>query len=144
MELYLNVPKGVIQARRNGRLVHDIRNHNWGSNPDGLQPRLWGLDGSGSRNWSGEKVEFSDYYADSTPARVEIGDAPNWSDVRVREPQVPLSWSDDQIRVELYRGLLDRFDGAYLYVIDSDGSVNSKGILLGAPRPKPPTLAAAQ
>ncbi len=143
-EVFLNTASGTFQASINGELVHNISGYNFGD-PDGIQPRLWGLNGSGTRNWSGETVEFSDYYADSTRARVEIGDAPNWAAVTIREPQVPLSWSSSEIRVELHRGLLDKFDGKYLYVIDTTGSVNSNGLPIGdAPRPKPPQMSSTQ
>lgn len=130
-EVYLNTDTGSFEAKINNRIVHDISGYVFEEPYQGIQPRLWGLNGSGHRDWSGETVEFSDYYADATRARVEIGDAPTWADVNIREPQVPLSWAEDQITVELYQGHLDGLDGKYLYVIDSEGRVNAEGLPLG-------------
>jgi hypothetical protein len=130
-EVYLDIDSGSFEAKINNEIVHDVSGYVFEEPYQGIQPRLWGLDGSGHRDWSGETIEFSDYYADDTRARVEIGDAPTWAEVTIREPQVPLSWAEDQISVELYQGHLDRFDGKYLYVIDSAGRVNAVGLPLG-------------
>ena len=142
MELYLNINKdtGAITIKTwvNGAVVHNVGPTHDYSNVKGIQPRLWGLNGSGLRDWSGQLVEFSDYYADSTLARVEIGDAAKWSDVNIREPQIPLEWTSSRIRLQLYPGLLDGFDGQYLYVVIADGSVNQEGIPIGVAVPETP------
>ena len=142
MELYLDINKdnGAITIKTwvNGATVHEVGpTHNY-SNVKGIQPRLWGLNGSGLRDWSGQLVEFSDYYADSTMARVEIGDAPVWADVKIREPQIPLEWTPNRIRLQLYRGLLDGFDGKYLYVVHANGDVNQEGVPIGGAFPESP------
>jgi len=151
MEIFVDTNPGQIQAWVNGQKVHDVAGFEFGHHScvngvvvsdgqfNGIQPRLWGLDGSGLRNWAGETVEFSDYYADSTRARVEIGDAPTWAETRVREPQVPISWGADSIVVTLYRGQLNSFQGKYLYVVDANGEVNERGLLIGGSSPKSPS-----
>jgi hypothetical protein len=142
MELHVNTSTKQIRAFTNGVLRHSQEGGVgvFDAPYNGLQPRLWGLDGSGSRNWSGEVVEFSDYYADTTRARVEIGDSPKWADVTIREPQVATSWTSNRIQVVLYQGRLSEFSGKFLYVVDADGQVNPEGFPLGAAPAEPPSI----
>ena len=123
MELYVDVDAGRIRAWTNGTLIHDINDFVPRTGFLGLQPRSVGLDGSGSANFAGRVVELADFYANSTQARVEIGDAPNWDDVSVREVQPAIAWSDAQIEIRLNEGALGGLGGKYLYVILDNGTV---------------------
>ncbi len=147
-------PTPLFKATLNGQVRHSVQDWSPPQGHGGIKPRLWGMDGSGVADFSGESLQLSDYYADSTLARVEIGDAPVWSDVSVREPQILKEWSASRIRVELYEGLLGDLNGKYLYVVDSNGQVNSAGFPLGSasagppptgsPRPNPPVALVAE
>jgi len=68
-----------------------------------------------------------DIYVDNTRARVEIGDASNWSDCIHRDIQIPTSWSDDSIAIDVNQGSFAVGEDVYLYVVDSDGVVNEEG-----------------
>jgi hypothetical protein len=70
-------------------------------------------------------------YIDGTWARVEIGDAPTYSDSRHREIQIPTSWSDGSISVRLNRGSFPSFSGVYMYVVDADGNASPGFCLSG-------------
>ena len=76
-----------------------------------------------------------DMYIDLTPARVEVSDSPTWSVEKYRhmEIQPQISWSDSEIKIKFNRGSFDITEPMYLYVINSNGQVNSKGYLLGDP-----------
>ena len=140
MELFWQLePTGVFKAWLNGKEVHN--NSGWSppAGHGGIHPRLWGLNGSGVADFMGETLQLSDYYADSTIARVEIGDAKRWSEVRIREPQVAFDWTPTRIKIQLHQGLLDSLKGKYLFVVDSDGGVNEDGLLLGGVPSSPPS-----
>jgi hypothetical protein len=126
MELYIDTSSRRIRAWVNGRLVHDINDFAPG-NHGGLQPRLWGIDGSGDANFSGQTVELADYYSDTTQARVEICDRSTWSNCTVREPQLPTQWSSSRVEFRINRGALGNLQDKYVYVIAADGSVNQNG-----------------
>ncbi len=70
---------------------------------------------------------YDDVYFDTTWQRVEIGDASTWSGCAHREIQIPSTWSDNQITFTLNQGSLSPCDTYYLYVVDTNGNVNSEG-----------------
>jgi len=140
MELYVNVQSGVIKAWVNGILNHDITDFA-PDNPadyDGIQPRLWGYDGARG-DQTGQLIKFTDYWADSTRARVEICDAPKWLDCAIREPQPAITWTNDEISVRINSGALPDLSSSFVYVITDSGITNWIGYpLSGVQRPAPP------
>jgi hypothetical protein len=70
---------------------------------------------------------YDEIYIDTTQARVEIGNASTWSGCSHREIQVPTSWSSGSVTVDVNQGTFSDGAGAYLYVVDADGNVNSNG-----------------
>jgi len=70
---------------------------------------------------------WDEIYIDTTRARVEIGNASTWSACTHREIQIPSAWSGSSITVTVNQGSFADSSGAYLYVVDSDGNVNSNG-----------------
>jgi hypothetical protein len=71
-------------------------------------------------------IDVDDVYIDSTPARVEICDAPTWLGRNMCEVQLSTAWSAGTISATIKQGYLSS-GPAYLYVIDSTGAVNSSG-----------------
>ena len=77
---------------------------------------------------------FDDVYIQNgSQARVELGDSSTWSGCTIREIQYPTSWADGSITVKLNQGRFSSGANAYLYVVDSNGNVNSNGysVMLG-------------
>jgi gamma-glutamyltranspeptidase len=72
-------------------------------------------------------VYTDDTYIDTTRARVEIGNAPTWAQSNVREIQIPSAWSNSSITITINQGAFSNGDTVYLYVVDSNGNVNSNG-----------------
>jgi hypothetical protein len=68
-----------------------------------------------------------DVYIDTTQARVELGDASTWSGSVHREIQIPTSWQSNKISFVFNPGSFNGGNTAYLYVVDSNGNVNSNG-----------------
>ncbi len=71
---------------------------------------------------------WGDIYIDSSQARVALGDADSWSQVRHYELQIPSSWSPDAIQVRSNLGSFDGTSPVWLYVVDPNGNVNSQGL----------------
>lgn len=77
----------------------------------------------GENNWR----YFNDIYLDYTQARVMLGNAPTLAACTIREPQPATQWSIGTITINVNAGKLTTGQKAYLYVIDSNGTVNSNG-----------------
>lgn len=68
---------------------------------------------------------MDDVYASPTLARVEIGDNQSYNSCTHREVQLPLSWSDGQIKVKVNQGSFPTDPTpAYLFVVDDNGNVS--------------------
>jgi len=86
---------------------------------------------------------FDDLYLDYTWARVEIGDAPIWSECQHKEIQIPRQWSDSQVVVDFNQGSFAAGEEVYIYLVDNEGQVsNSQRLVVpgsrGQSRPNPP------
>lgn len=68
---------------------------------------------------------ISEMYVDTTPARVELGDAPDWASCHYREIQVPVAWSDSDISVTLNTGIFANDAQIFLFVVDDSRSVST-------------------
>ncbi|MBE0598255.1 MAG: hypothetical protein IH614_13385 [Desulfuromonadales bacterium] len=77
------------------------------------------------------RVWIDDLLIQDTPARVEIGNAPRWSQCRQREVQSPRSWQDERIVFSFNPGRLAGDEPLYLYVVDGQGRVNEHGFAIG-------------
>lgn len=87
-----------------------------------------------------DDVYFDDFYVDNTWARVEIGNAPVYSQCTHREIQIPNSWNDDSISINAQFGSFPESADLYLFVVDGNGNA-SPGYLArgdGEPDPGPP------
>ncbi|BCA79506.1 hypothetical protein [Desulfuromonas sp. AOP6] len=88
-----------------------------------LLPLMWA-------NLTGENyadMYVDDVYIDITRARVEIGNAINWHDCTTREVQIPSAWTNNSITVSLNLGRLKEDEKKFLFVVDSNGDMNTIG-----------------
>jgi len=98
----------------------------------------------GNGDWSKFDGVYDDVYLAVGPnaaARVEIGDAPTYAASKNLTILTPSSWSDSQITATLRAGSFKTFNGAYLFVTDSNGKV-SNGIPVNSLHPSSPVLTA--
>lgn len=72
------------------------------------------------------KIYADDLYFDNTQARVELGNASTYDASTIREVQPANSWSTTGVTATLNQGGLSN-GTAYVYLVDSTGSVNSSG-----------------
>jgi hypothetical protein len=87
--------------------------------------QYWGNGGLDAKAW------YDDIYMQfGSQARVEIGDKSTWNSCTYREIQVPTSWTSDKITITSNTGSFPAGSSAYLYVVDSNGLVNSNGYKL--------------
>lgn len=78
--------------------------------------------------WSDvNRLWVDNVYADTTWARVMLGDEPNAETCRRWEMQIPQTWSDGAITIRANTGAMISGANAYLYVYDEDGRVNERG-----------------
>lgn len=70
------------------------------------------------------------YISNGSQARVEIGNAATYAACTHLEIQPSVSWASGAITATLNRGSFGVADSVYLYVIASDGTVNSAGKLI--------------
>ena len=92
-------------------------------------------------------VDVDNIYIDSTPQRVEIGNASTWASTTNREILLPTAWSNTSITATTRQGRFTTGQTAYLFVVDSTGTVNNNGYpvtigsVTGTPPPAPaPTV----
>lgn len=80
-------------------------------------------------------IFVDDIYIDNTQARIVLGDVATFSQCRVREMQYPTSWSLGNASFIINTGRFNSGDTAYLFLVDSNGSVNNPGkdIVIGDP-----------
>jgi len=73
---------------------------------------------------------YDDVYiaaGDNAVARVEIGDDQDYYKSKMLAVQIPTSWTDSEIAIDLRNGGHKVVDGKYLFVFDSQGLVNPVG-----------------
>ena len=93
---------------------------------------------------SNVRPQYDDIYVsigNGAAARVELVDAPRYSDASRIELLLVDSWSDSSITATVPPSAdLDSGDGWYVFVTHADGSRNSQGVTLCPDCPKPPVL----
>jgi hypothetical protein len=71
---------------------------------------------------------FADVYLDTSRARVVLANAANYNQASIREVQIPSSWSNNSINVSVNLGKFSSGQTAYLFVVDSNGTVSASGL----------------
>jgi hypothetical protein len=79
-------------------------------------------------NWipapSGSQYFTADVYADTTWARVMVGNSPTFNQTTDREIQVPVQWSSGSIQVNVNVNAFPTGQQMYLFVVDSNGNAS--------------------
>lgn len=86
-------------------------------------PGWWG-NGDNTKN----QATYDDVYVATGPnaaARIEIGDAPVYSQVHNITILTPTSWNGSQITATVRAGSFKSFSNAYLFVVDSNNNVSA-------------------
>jgi hypothetical protein len=94
------------------------------------------------------KLIFDDFYlatGDNAQARIEIGDASNYSDSTNLAVITPNTWQDDRIQATVRTGSFKPEMTAYLFVVDANGDASEgRAITIsgneGIAPPRPPIL----
>jgi hypothetical protein len=78
---------------------------------------------------SGTTTVYMDgnYISNGSQKRVYLGNASTWAACTQREIQDWTSWANTSIGITVRKGTLSSLTGAYGYVVDGSGSVNSSG-----------------
>ncbi len=116
----------VAESYEGGHLTHNTLGRSW-------RWFLW-------QNYSGNGMENFFCYTDDhyvqvgSQARIELCDAEQWISRKTCDIQVPLSWEESNIEVEVNTGPYQNGEVAYLYIIDEYGDVNAIGhpLVIGA------------
>jgi len=76
------------------------------------------------------KVYMDDVYVDTTPARVEMCDTPTWAARTHCEIQPVTAWDPNgqMITTSSNPGSFNIDQAVYVYIVDSNGAVNSNGV----------------
>lgn len=106
--------------------------------------------------WLGEYVQentvtytsrFDDVYIDDSWARVEIGNNSSYGSCTHREIQVPVSWNESNISLEVNQGSLPSNTDLFLFVVDESGNASGGHPIRfggGTPDLIPPTISIAE
>lgn len=115
---------GVLTSNHTG-VVTRTTSANWDQIRVG---HYWAMDGvSECAANSGANIYIDSLYIDTSWARVELGNSATYAASTKREIQIPTSWADGKISVNLNAGSFASGTTAYVYVTDASGNVNSVG-----------------
>lgn len=128
---------GVFRWWFDGKLIVDVRDvrTRTSAQPSSMRPAVVGWYNSHGNGADGnDHFYLDDAYIDNTWARVEIGNASTYNACTRREIQIPLAWANGSITVKVNQGAFSSGTTAYLYVVNSDGSVNTNGypVMIGS------------
>lgn len=127
LEFYANASEGVIKTWLNGKIHHDVNDFRKSNTSNGLTVGLVGFDPSIASNYSNLTFRMNDIYVSDTLARVELSNSDRWDPSSKRELLEIESWSDTEITANMNTYSHESLSGLYIYVINSDGEVNSNG-----------------
>lgn len=129
-EIYVNSEKGFLRTWTNGQLVHDVNNFVKSPVQTGFNVRLLGFDPSYSDPYADMEVFIDDIYVSNSPAKAILSESGNWNQASMSSSYIllPVEWNPESIKVEFD---LDSYGKAiYLYIVNDNREVNSKGYLV--------------
>jgi hypothetical protein len=135
------VPNGTLQFWINGLTKLDRRdNYQTRGSGDSSYMAWYQISNFYSSHWPPPDayVYMDNFYVDSTWARVMIGDQNTFNASTRREIQLPNTWSDNSITIQVNAGSFASLGNSYLYVVDTSGRVNQQGFSLCSSCPQPP------
>jgi hypothetical protein len=109
----------------NGQLVNELTDENglWLQGEEMTNSPYISLGTWFSREYGiGSGWYYDDVYIDYTLARVVLGNASEYSNCTHLEMQLPISWNNGSIRIDINKGSFDEDDDIYLFVIDEDNT----------------------
>jgi hypothetical protein len=125
-----NVSDGQVKVWVDGILEYDQTNvitrtlDNGGGNERwDFYQFFYGMTNLGSSCTGTHYVD--DAYMNNAWNRVIIGDSENYDNCSHIELQIPTEWSNDSINVTINQGSFQDGDTAYIYVVDSVGSISN-------------------
>ncbi len=122
-EILLDINAETLKMYQDGYLVADSSGEDFGA----LDAHRIIFDTYSQESSDTAYTYSDDLYISHTQARVMIGDASTFENSHHREMQIPLDWSSTSIQIQFNPGSFAENAEAYLYVINSDGEVNSSG-----------------
>lgn len=127
-------PDGINRFWRDGTLFQENTSLVTGTTSSGLwRYMMLGQNINNTLPVAGQldvDIYFDDIYVDNTQARVMICDTPTWANRTQCEIQPPTDWQDGLITVNSNTGRFLSNQKVNIYVIDSNGAVNSNGYTL--------------
>lgn len=128
--IQVDLKKQFVRTWVNGVLIHDakcIKHPDFKNTP--LYVGLIGFD-HGSSAYQKMTTAIDDIYIATSEARVEISNRGTWSAVMPKEVLPVSEWSNNRISVTPLRGVIKLSSDVFVYVVDSQGTVNKHGIKL--------------
>jgi hypothetical protein len=116
------INQSKYMATTNGIVIHNVSDLSAAFPYDRIY--LIGLDPSYPENLDNVTGDFTDIYVDKTFARIVLGDAPIYENVRHGEMQIPVSWDAHQIEFTANLGSFEGLEQVYLFVIDANGTAS--------------------
>lgn len=137
--IHTTASSGRIRVWEDGKLVVEYNGSNTWSSTGTYTEMIGGYARDrGISNWR----YWADMYYDTSLCRVVIGNSGTYNNCTIREVQIPTSWTDTRIAININKGVFGSSGTVYLYVIDSAGNVSpAKAITLGYEEiPTPPVV----
>jgi hypothetical protein len=132
-EFYVNLAEKKIVAKINGKIVHDVsceKDPAQVGKP--LYVQVLGFD-HGSSSYTTQTTSLDDIYIGNSQARALVSASSSWSS-SIKTEVLPIkTWSNTKIETEAISGYLRLNNQVYIYVVDKDGNVNSKGFKVSCP-----------
>lgn len=129
VERFVDITAGKSWIKRNLQMWADIEDANLYANDDAytmlLITHYFAKDTGTPTPWMDSY--WGELYIDTTPARVELGNADTWDGCTVREIQIPSAWSPTTISFAVHQGTFTSGQTAYLYVVNEDEQHNTVG-----------------
>jgi len=114
---------GAAMAWYNGKVVLDVENENL-VNPEGGQyvhdMRIGHMFQGDKSGYTHVRSFFDNVYANTSRARIELGNAPVFEDCTILEIQVPADWTSNSVTANLTFSLFHTGEPVYLFVVDED------------------------
>jgi hypothetical protein len=134
-EFYVNLAENQkkVVSKVNGKVTHDTtceKDPAQAGKP--IYVQILGFD-HGSDAYKTQTTSLDDIYIGNSQARALVSASSSWSS-SIKTEVLPIkTWSNTKIETEAISGYLRLNNQVYIYVVDKDGNVNSKGFKVSCP-----------